>query len=332
MLAAVLAFGTVSVEATDFGKTTEIKDDMLQQALYIIPEGFSDIDFFKPNASYTSPETVTVEEAQARLSEFIEKFNGKFFTVDGNYCPVYGVHASSCSNCLMSNVIAAEWVENLVGMGKLDASLCPTQYSYKGAQGFSDGYQCFGFANFAHWYIFAQKNTDKVISTLEATGPLTYETIKNALPGDVLRSNYYGGHSMIFISCDEEGFNVIDSNHTGNADGKSACIVKVHKVKYNPKYTVAITGVKNYERTKEKTGDINLDGTVNVEDVFYARLVAAKLRKPTEQQILLGDVDLDGKITAIDANIIRKYALGIITEIPVKYKKDPVLRLSTGSF
>ena len=46
---------------------------------------------------------------------------------------------------------------------------------------------------------------------------------------------------MIFISCDEEGFNVIDSNHTGNADGKSACIVKVHKVKYNPKYTVAIT-------------------------------------------------------------------------------------------
>lgn len=251
MLAAVLALGTVPVEATDFEKITEIKDDMLQQALYIIPEGFSDIDFLAPNASYTSPETVTVEEAQARLQGFIEKFNGKFFTVDGNYCQASGVHASACGNCLMSNVIAAEWVENLVGMGKLDASLCPTQYSYKGVQGYSDGYQCFGFANFAHWYIFAQKNTDKVISTLEATGPLTYETIKNALPGDVLRSNYYGGHSMIFISCDEEGFNVIDSNHTGNADGKSACIVKVHKVKYNPKYTVAITGVKNYERTAE---------------------------------------------------------------------------------
>ena len=251
ILAFVLAFGAVPAEAMDFEKITEIKEDMLQQALYLIPEGFSDIDFLAPNTAYTEPETVTVEEASARLQDFIEKFEGKFFTADGNYCVSSGVHATSCENCLMSNVIASEWVENLVGMGTLNAALCPTQYSYKGTQGYSDGYQCFGFANFAHWYIFAQKNTDKVTSTLEATGPLTYETIKNALPGDVLRSNYYGGHSMIFISCDEEGFNVIDSNHTGNADGKSACIVKVHKVKYNSKYTVAITGVKNYDRTVE---------------------------------------------------------------------------------
>ncbi len=65
-------------------------------------------------------------------------------------------------------------------------------------------------------------------------------------------------------------------------------------------------------------GDINLDGSVNVKDAYYARLVAAKLIRPTEQQILLGDVDLDGKITALDANIIRKFAVKIITEIPVK--------------
>ena len=64
--------------------------------------------------------------------------------------------------------------------------------------------------------------------------------------------------------------------------------------------------------------DINLDGSVNVMDAYYARLVAAKLIRPTEQQILLGDVDLDGKITALDANIIRKFAVKIITEIPVK--------------
>ncbi len=288
ILAFVLAFGAVPVEATDFEKITEIKDDMLQQALYIIPEGFSDIDFLAPNASYTAPETVTVEKAQERLQEFIEKFEGKFFTVDGNYCPVSGIHASSCSNCLMSNVIAAEWVEELVGMGKLDASLCPTQYSYKGSQGFSDGYQCFGFANFAHWYIFAQKNTDKVSSTLEATGPLTYETIKNALPGDVLRSNYYGGHSMIFISCDEEGFNVIDSNHTGNADGKSACIVKVHKVKYNPKYTVAITGVKNYERKNGETSESLSMQYDDRYDVSGKTVEIVDAGKPTSQKVGYG--------------------------------------------
>ena len=65
-------------------------------------------------------------------------------------------------------------------------------------------------------------------------------------------------------------------------------------------------------------GDINLDGKVDVMDAYYIRLVVAKLRKPTEQQIILGDVDGDGKITAIDANIIRKFVVKIITSLPVE--------------
>ena len=67
-----------------------------------------------------------------------------------------------------------------------------------------------------------------------------------------------------------------------------------------------------------ETGDINLDKKVDIMDVYYIRLIAAKLRKPTEQQILLGDVDLDGKITAIDANLIRKFAAKIIEKLPVE--------------
>jgi len=244
LLAFVLAFGAVPMET----KAEEIIEDELQQALYLIPEGYPNIDFLAPGTEYTVPETVTADEAKARVLDLAEKFEGKFFTVSGNYCTASGIHATACSNCLMSNVIAAEWVEELVGMGTLDASLCPTQYSYKGTQGSADGYQCFGFANFAHWYVFAGKNTDKVTSTLELTGPMTYETMIKALPGDVIRSNYYGGHSMIFIDCDSTGYTVLDSNHTGNADGKSACIVKVHKVKYNAKYTVAVTGTTNYDR------------------------------------------------------------------------------------
>ena len=65
-------------------------------------------------------------------------------------------------------------------------------------------------------------------------------------------------------------------------------------------------------------GDINLDGKVDVMDAYYIRLVVAKLRKPTEQQIILGDVDGDGKITAIDANIIRKFAIKMIETLPVQ--------------
>ncbi len=64
-------------------------------------------------------------------------------------------------------------------------------------------------------------------------------------------------------------------------------------------------------------GDINLDGEVNVKDVYTARLIAAKLIAPTNQQKDLGDVDGDGKITAIDANIIRKYIAHLIGSIPI---------------
>ncbi len=68
---------------------------------------------------------------------------------------------------------------------------------------------------------------------------------------------------------------------------------------------------------KYSIGDINLDGEVNVKDAYYARLVAAKLIKPTGEQLLVGDVDLDGRITALDANIIRKFVAKIIETLPV---------------
>ena len=65
-------------------------------------------------------------------------------------------------------------------------------------------------------------------------------------------------------------------------------------------------------------GDINLDGKVDVKDTYTARLIAAKLIKPTEQQLAIGDVDLDGKITAIDANLIRKYVIKSIEKLPIR--------------
>ena len=65
-------------------------------------------------------------------------------------------------------------------------------------------------------------------------------------------------------------------------------------------------------------GDSDGNGNVDVMDAYFARLVAAKLVKPTEEQLAFCDVDSDGKITAIDANLIRKYALGIIDELPIR--------------
>ena len=74
------------------------------------------------------------------------------------------------------------------------------------------------------------------------------------------------------------------------------------------------------EKPEENTvfGDSDGNGSVDVMDAYFARLVAAKLIVPTEEQLALCDVDLDGKITAIDANLIRKYALGIIDKLPIR--------------
>ena len=63
--------------------------------------------------------------------------------------------------------------------------------------------------------------------------------------------------------------------------------------------------------------DINGDGETDVLDVYYLRLVAAKLISVSAEDIEIADVDGDGKLTAIDANILRKYIAGIITELPV---------------
>ena len=203
-----------------------------------------------PVSASTTPSTVTVAQAEARLNTLISKFKDKYFTVNGTYCTV-GSHSSEHDNCLMSKVVATSWVKNLVGMGSLDPSLFPAQYNYDGSKWSVDGWQCYGFANFAHWYIFSQKNTDNLVSTLVTKGAMTYTTLKKALPGDVIRTDWLGGHSMVFVSCDSSGFTVLDCNYKDSATGNYACQVKVHKVSYNSGYSVGITGVSNYDRSSK---------------------------------------------------------------------------------
>ena len=65
-------------------------------------------------------------------------------------------------------------------------------------------------------------------------------------------------------------------------------------------------------------GDINQDRKVDVKDVYLARLAAAKLVVPAEEEFSLGDVDGNGRINAIDANLIRKFCANIITKFPVE--------------
>lgn len=77
-------------------------------------------------------------------------------------------------------------------------------------------------------------------------------------------------------------------------------------------------------------GDVNGDFEVNVKDVYYARLFAAKLFAPTELEFVSADVNGDGKINVIDANLIRKYVLKIIDKFPVEVNESETYTLGMG--
>ena len=64
-------------------------------------------------------------------------------------------------------------------------------------------------------------------------------------------------------------------------------------------------------------GDVNGDGKINVIDANMVRKAAAKMISLDENQKLAADVSGDGKVNVIDANLIRKYAAKIINVFPV---------------
>ena len=67
-----------------------------------------------------------------------------------------------------------------------------------------------------------------------------------------------------------------------------------------------------------KYGDINGDGKINVIDANMVRKAAVKKIALTDEQKVSADVNGDGKVNVIDANIIRKYAVKLITSFPVE--------------
>ena len=102
----------------------------------------------------------------------------------------------------------------------------------------------------------------------------------------------------------------------GNHDCEQ-CVYTVLRVKCLYQEQQKYPSHTTFPRTVFQTGDADNDGETSVKDVYYIRLIAARLITPTEEQYRFCDVDGDGKITAIDANILRKYIIGMITELPV---------------
>ena len=103
----------------------------------------------------------------------------------------------------------------------------------------------------------------------------------------------------------------VNSDGTITAVGNGYAVVSASLEKSNQKASIIV--LVNSSDTSYELGDVNMDGKVTAVDAMLA-LKLALLDNPTDAILGLADVNGDGKITAVDAMRILQYATGEITQ------------------
>ena len=103
----------------------------------------------------------------------------------------------------------------------------------------------------------------------------------------------------------------VNSDGTITAVGNGYAIISASLEKSNQKASIIV--LVNSSDTSYELGDVNMDGKVTAVDAMLA-LKLALLDNPTDVILGLADVNGDGKITAVDAMRILQYATGEITQ------------------
>ena len=103
----------------------------------------------------------------------------------------------------------------------------------------------------------------------------------------------------------------VNSDGTITAVGNGYAVVSASLEKSNQKASIIV--LVNSSDTSHELGDVNIDGKVTAVDAMLA-LKLALLDNPTDAILGLADVNGDGKITAVDAMRILQYATGEITQ------------------
>lgn len=103
----------------------------------------------------------------------------------------------------------------------------------------------------------------------------------------------------------------VNSDGTITAVGNGYAVVSASLEKSNQKAGIIV--LVNSSDTSYELGDVNMDGKVTAVDAMLA-LKLALLDNPTDVILGLADVNGDGKITAVDAMRILQYATGEITQ------------------
>ncbi len=239
----------------------------------------------------TTPPDVDDAYVLRRLSELagllginegnLNEGDGVYFTVNQQKCG-NGLGGHSCDNCKNTDVANTEWFKNL--FGTVTVGGFPKQYREDGTAGSHIGWSCWGFANFAMWYANSTQNTDNVIGTLVTTSTFTKDNILSLLkPGYIIRCN---GHSMVFISADENTMKVMDSNWRYSSDGENSR-VRIREFGYNDSEfnyfkgkAMGITGAGNYT---PGSSDIPSPETEKVR-AFAERMYTIVLGRVAEEQ------------------------------------------------
>ena len=187
----------------------------------------------------TTPGKVTPIEAYNRIGQLNKLLSYRHFTTTQADCG-----NNSCDKCNAGNVLKSSWAKNCL-------DLVPSSFSMKHwyyGSSLGNGWTCCGFANFAGWYIFAQKSTDSVSFSQLKTGKYEQSTMSVALPGDIIRlgsSTSSSSHSAVVISVGSDGVKVLDSNYVCRSDlGRN--IVAEHVISYSSYSYVTISRASNY--------------------------------------------------------------------------------------
>ena len=170
----------------------------------------------------------TQDEILSKINDLNSKLGGTYFNVGHSASSCYGeTGGHSCNNCYSPYIFSQGWFVDI--FGDVDYRNLPTTSGGVGP----DGSSCYGFANFAEWYIFKTSNSDKVEVRTIGTYTFNSQLCNYAVVGDVLRlhsGNPSSGHSVIYIDSDSTGINVLDCNW--RYGGQKNCIVQKHHINY----------------------------------------------------------------------------------------------------
>lgn len=230
----------------------------------------------------TIPPSVSKTTVQARITELEAGLSGKFFTTDG-----YRANSSGDNRCNVVNVLNQNsTVRNLIYKNKGKTGYRPVYNSYLPGHYAHDygtvstlGWSCFGFANFAEWYIFSNKCSDSVTTKTIAKGiAYNYSNVSSkAKPGDIVRltGNGFSGHSGIVKSVGLKYMTILDANgDAGTYYGASR--ITTRNVYYASGMKVSISRATNSVDGWPSVTASNVASTGKVKISWYKKANASK--------------------------------------------------------